>query len=119
MKPTFISSDELVAFSSKQKMYNLLLNQLEKDFNYAGVELKIRKNCAPSNLVKMLQHEIKKLILNDFTGYLNLLYRIDVSEIDIKKTDGSNIEVLSQQVCFLILKREWQKVWIRSGSFKL
>jgi len=116
MKPEFISSDELVAFSSKQKMYNLLLEQLEKDFNYSGVDLKIRKNCSPTKLVEVLQNEIRKLILNDFTGYLNLLYRIDVSEIDIKKTDGSNIDLLSQQVCFLILKREWQKVWIRSRS---
>lgn len=116
MKPEFINSAELVAFSSKEKLYNLLLEQLEKDFIYAGVDLKIRKNCSPTKLVETLQNEIRKLILNDFTGYLNLLYRIDVSEVEIKKTDGSNIDVLSKQVCFLILKREWQKVWIRSRT---
>jgi hypothetical protein len=115
MKPEFVSSEELVSFSSQKKMYNLLLEQLEKDFNYSGVDLKIRKNCSPNKLVETLQYEIKKLVLNDFAGYLNLLYRIDVSEIDIKKTDASNFDLLSQQVCFLILKREWQKVWIRSN----
>jgi hypothetical protein len=45
---------------------------------------------------------------------LNLLYIIDVSEEEVKKLDGSDISILSGQVSFLILKREWQKVWFRS-----
>lgn len=116
MIPIFSNANELVKFSSQNKMYNLLLLQLEKDFIYAGIDLNIRKNCSPNNLVESLQFEIKNLILVDFAGYLNLLYRIDVSEVEIKKTTTSNIDILSQQVCFLILKREWQKVWIRSNS---
>lgn len=116
MIPVFSSSNELVKFSSQIQLYNLLLLQLEKDFTYSGVDLKIRKNCAPNKLVETLEHEIRKLILGDFAGYLNLLYRIDVSEVEIRKTDASNIDILSHQVCFLILKREWQKVWIRSST---
>ncbi len=112
----FSNATDLVLFSTQKQLYKLLLAQLEKDFVFSGVELNIRKNCAPKNLVATLQFEIKNLILNDFTGYLNLLYRIDVSEKEIKNTDGSDINLLSQQVCFLILKREWQKVWIRSNS---
>ncbi|MBC7641800.1 MAG: hypothetical protein H7174_05590, partial [Flavobacterium sp.] len=46
--------------------------------------------------------------------YLNLLYIIDVPEDQIKKLDGSDIEELSAQVAFLILKREWMKVWFRN-----
>ena len=114
--PVFINSKELVAFSAQKQLYKLLLEQLEKDFIFSGVNLEIRKNCAPDKLVELLQLEIKKLILNDFTGYLNLLYRIDVSEKEIKATDGTDVDLLSQQVCFLILKREWQKVWIRSHT---
>lgn len=114
MKPEFLNANELVNYSSKNKMYQLLLAQLEKDFTFSGVDLKIRKNCAPKNLVETLQFELKKLIQHDFEGYLNLLYRIDVSEHEIKKTDGSDMDILAHQVCFLILKREWQKIWLRT-----
>ena len=32
----------------------------------------------------------------------------------VKQLDGSNSLKLSEEVSFLILKREWQKVWFRS-----
>lgn len=115
-KPDFLNAQQLVAFSSQKKLYKLLLEQLEKDFNFAGVPIQIRKNCAPGKLVEILQQEIRKLILYDFAGYLNLLYRIDVAEKEIKGIDGSDISLLTQEVCFLILKREWQKVWMRSRT---
>ncbi|MDO9261906.1 MAG: hypothetical protein Q7U08_08195 [Flavobacteriaceae bacterium] len=111
-----MNSKELIVFSTKNQLYKLLLEQLEKDFIYSGVMLHIRKNCSPNKLVETLQLELKNLIINDFNGYLNLLYRIDVSEKEMKATDGTDLNILSQQVCFLILKREWQKVWIRSNS---
>ena len=61
-----------------------------------------------------IQEKVYKLIQNKFAEYLNLLYIIDVSENEIKKLDGSDISELSEQVTFLILKREWQKVWFRN-----
>ena len=115
-KLIFSDAKDLVEFSAQKQLYKLLLAQLEKDFIFSRVPLNIRKNCAPNKLVEILQLEIKNLILNDFTGYLNLLYRIDVSEKEIKATEGADVNLLSQQVCFLILKREWQKVWIRSNT---
>ena len=47
----------------------------------------------------------------DFDTYLA---KYPVSEEEIKKLDGSDISALSGQVAFLILKREWQKVWFRN-----
>ena len=58
--------------------------------------------------------KIYRLIQYKFTEYLNLLYIIDVSEQEIKKLDGSDLVFLAEQVAFLILKREWQKVWFRN-----
>lgn len=116
MSLQFENANELVIFSYNQKLYKMLIEQLEKDFNFSGIELKIRTNCAPAKLVTSLENRLKQLINSDFTGYLNLLYRIDVLESDIRKTDGSNIDVLVNQVCFLILRREWQKVWMRSKT---
>jgi hypothetical protein len=55
-----------------------------------------------------------KLIQEKFAEYLNLLYIVDVSEEKIKKLDGSDTLKLSKEVTFLILQREWQKVWYRN-----
>ena len=61
----------------------------------------------------MLHETVFKLIQDKFTDYLNLLYIIDVSEHQIKQLDGDDTVNLAEQVSFLILKREWQKVWYR------
>ena len=58
--------------------------------------------------------KIYKLIQYKFAEYLNLLYIIDVPEDQVKKLDGTDITQLAEQVTFLILKREWQKVWFRN-----
>jgi hypothetical protein len=62
----------------------------------------------------LVQEKIYKLIQYKFAEYLNLLYIIDVPEEQIKKLDGSDLVELSEQVTFLVLKREWQKVWFRN-----
>jgi hypothetical protein len=61
-----------------------------------------------------LHEKIYLLIQYKFAEYLNLLHIIDVPEDQIKKLDGSDLVVLGEQVAFLILKREWQKVWFRN-----
>jgi hypothetical protein len=43
-----------------------------------------------------------------------LLYIIDVPEENIKQFDGSDTVELSEQIAFLVLKREWMKVWFRN-----
>jgi hypothetical protein len=49
----------------------------------------------------------------EFDKYLNLLYIIDVSESKIREIPEADLGLLSQKVSFLMLQREWQKVWIR------
>ena len=46
--------------------------------------------------------------------YLNLLYIVDVSEKQVKALDGNDTLKLAEDVSFLILRREWQKVWYKS-----
>jgi hypothetical protein len=69
----------------------------------------------PTSLKFLLHEIIFKMIQEKFTEYLNLLYIIDVSENKIKQLDGSDVVALSEQVTFLILLREWQKVWYRNN----
>lgn len=70
---------------------------------------------APEELKIQLHEKIYRLIQYKFAEYLNLLYIIDVPENEIKQLDGSDIVELAGQVSFLILKREWQKVWFRNN----
>jgi hypothetical protein len=95
-------------------LYLKLVEQINKDFNFANESVDFPLDIKPIDLKNQLHEKIYKLIQYKFAEYLNLLYIIDVSEEQIKKLDGSDVAELSAQVSFLILKREWQKVWFRN-----
>ena len=78
-------------------------NQLEL---YSKLILQLNKDLALANIYKLIQEK--------FMDYLNLLYIIDISEEKIKQMDGNDTMKLSEEVMFLILKREWQKVYYRT-----
>jgi predicted DNA-binding protein YlxM (UPF0122 family) len=111
---TPISTENLLAAAEKENLYQKLIEQINKDFNLANESIDIPEKTSPEDLKLRLHEKTFRLIQNKFAEYLNLLYIIDVSEDEIKKLDGSDISELSRQVAFLILKREWQKVWFRN-----
>ncbi|OMP31979.1 hypothetical protein [Mangrovimonas sp. DI 80] len=106
--------DDLIAQANEQDLYKKLIRQLNKDLLYANIDLDFDEQVLPSSLKLLLQETVYKLIHEKFADYLNLLYIIDVSEEKIKQLDGSDTLKLSEDVTFLILKREWQKVWFRN-----
>lgn len=109
-----VTFNQLIEEANQLKLYNKLIDQLNKDFLLANIDLDFNRHILPSSL-KLLLHEILyKLIQDKFTEYLNLLYIIDVSEKDVKSLDGADVLKLSEDITFLILKREWQKVWYRN-----
>ncbi len=108
------NTDLLLSEAQKEQLYLKLVEQINKDFSLANESIDFDTNISPIDLKIQLQEKIYKLIQYKFAEYLNLLYIIDVSENLIKNLDGSDIYELSEQVSFLILKREWQKVWFRN-----
>ena len=108
------TADLLLTEASQENLYQKLIDQINKDFNLANESIDVPQNATPNELKLQLHDKIYRLIQYKFAEYLNLLYIIDVSESEIKKLDGSDIMQLSEQVAFLILKREWQKVWFRN-----
>ncbi len=106
--------DGLIAEVQQRHLYVKLVRQLNKDLLFANITLEFKEDVLPSNLKRILHETIYKLIQEKFTTYLNLLYVIDVSEEIIKKLDSSDVVKLSEYVTFLMLKREWQKVYYRS-----
>ena len=109
-----LNADLLFAEAQKASLYLKLLEQINKDFNLANEAIDFPMSILPEELKIQLHEKIYRLIQYKFAEYLNLLYIIDVSEEQIKKLDGSDLSELAQEVAFLILKREWQKVWFRN-----
>jgi hypothetical protein len=108
--------DELITQANETSLYNKLVKQVNKDFLLANIDLDFDEHILPTSLKYLIHETVFKLIQEKFAEYLNLLYIIDVPEQKIKQLDGGDIALLSEQVTFLILLREWQKVWYRENT---
>lgn len=106
--------EDLFYQTSKEDLYQKLIAQLNKDFLLANIDLDFENLIDPKELKQELQAIVYKLIQEKFSEYLNLLYIIDVPEDKVRRLDGDDIVKLSEQVTFLILQREWQKVWFKN-----
>jgi len=106
--------EALIAVANQQDLYTRLVHQLNKDFHLANIDIDLHEAILPTSLKIILQDALYQLIQKKFTDYLNLLYIIDVPESQIKALDGEDLLALAEAVSFLILKREWQKVWFRN-----
>jgi hypothetical protein len=109
-----ISTDELLSEAEKENLYSKLIEQINKDFNFANEAVDFPQSTTPQELKVQLHEKIYRLIQNKYAELLNLLYIIDVPEENIKQLDGSDTVELSEQIAFLVLKREWMKVWFRN-----
>ena len=108
-----ISTDELLSEAEKENLYSKLIEQINKDFNFANEAVDFPQSTTPQELKVQLHEKIYRLIHYKYAELLNLLYIIDVPEENIKQLDGSDTVELSEQIAFLVLKREWMKVWFR------
>ena len=98
----------------QEQLYQKLIHQLKKDFELANVPINIPLDVAPTELKSILHEKIYFLIVEKFPEYLNLLYVVDISEKEVKKIAPSDVVDISAEVSFLLLKREWQKVWYKA-----
>jgi hypothetical protein len=113
LKQDSISSNELPDFASIPDLLPLFIKQLTKDFDAANFDtefiLNIEKNS--HQIQSIVEEELNKKENQVKSKLNNLLYRIDISELEIKKLCSkkprSNFnEILSE----LIIKRILQKV---------
>lgn len=109
-----ISSDALLSLAEKEHLYLKLIEQLNKDFNLANEGIDFPMSTKPEEIKVQLHEKLYRMLQFRFAEYLNLLYIIDVPEDQIKKLDGTDLSALAEQVAFLVLKREWLKVWFRN-----
>ena len=92
-------------------------NQIIKDFDMFGMDIKFSGNAynAYEELFDQIEPQINKLISNNHSKFLGIIYRIDISDLQIKKAVDENAsESFSEIITDLIIKRELQKVVIRN-----
>lgn len=112
MSGEFTNIEGVLAEAQNQNYYDLLIKQLSKDLMRVGVVQVSEMPCAPIDLKVWLENVLLELIKYDFDSYLQLLYVVDVSEKEMRNLTASLPEEMVEDVVFLILKREWQKVWV-------
>jgi hypothetical protein len=91
-------------------------HQVIKDFGMSGIEIKFSGNAdnAYTELFSQVHPHIEKLLKGGKGSFYNLLYRIDLSETQIKKAVESSVDQsISESLTDLILKRELLKVVTR------
>jgi hypothetical protein len=108
------NTDHLLLEAENENLYAKLLEQINKDFNLANEAIDFPQSTSPHELKVQLNEKIYRLIQYKYTELLNLLYIIDVPEENIQQLDGSDTVALAEQIAFLVLKREWMKVWFRN-----
>ena len=114
MLSNFNTSLELLEAVQQEQLYQKLIHQLKKDFELANVPINIPLDVSPTELKSILHEKIYFLIVEKFPEYLNLLYVVDIPEKEVKKIAPSDVVDISAEVSFLLLKREWQKVWYKA-----
>jgi hypothetical protein len=91
-------------------------NQIIKDFDMFGMEIKFSGNQynAYEELFEQIEPYIGHLISSNQQKFMGIIYRIDLSDEQIKKAVNENAsESFSEIITDLIIKRELQKVVIR------
>ncbi len=112
----FSSSTHIEVFSKIENENFLikLIEQLNKDFQMANVSESIADTLLISVVNDRLNEILLSLITSQYDIYLNLLYRIDISENELATIKGTDLKENINEVAFLIIKREFQKVWFKS-----
>ena len=113
MLPTQNSLELLNIVESENLFQNLIL-QLNKDFQLSNLSESFELSITPIQLKEQLNKIIVNLLTNNYDDYLNFLYRVDVPEKELLTIKSNNLEATINQITFLILKREYQKVWFKN-----
>ncbi len=100
----------------KDDLLKKLIQQINKDLQLVGVDYNLNENSTPKNVVINLKELLIDLINNKFSDYVNLLYRIDIPEKQIIELQGLELNILTEKVAILILRKEWQKVWFKNRN---
>ena len=107
---------DISPYLNRLDILNETAQQVIKDFGINGMEIIFSGNTDNSytELFSQIHPLVEKLQKENFQNFYNLMYRIDISESQIKKVvEESKDKSFSEVVTDLILKRELLKVVFR------
>lgn len=113
MIPTASNSTSLLSLIANEGLYQDLLNQITKDFELSGLTITLDQSISPADLLNELHHQILQLIHNNFDGFLQLLYRVDIPEQTMQSFELQKSDKIAKKTTFIILQHEWKKVYFR------
>ncbi len=105
---------QLFSKPESQGLEQQLIRQLNKDLSMCGVNALIDEEFSPGEVVRRLKEILHGLVRDDFQAFLNLLYRVDVPQSKMSRSEDSSFSDYIERSTYELLKREWQKVWIRN-----
>ncbi len=100
----------------QMEMLEKLILQLNKDFSLTGIDTEFDANWTPELIINNLNKIVAALMTNEFQKFINFLYRVDISEKKIGNIESSDFDIAVNNITYLILKKEWQKVWFRNRN---
>ncbi len=114
--PLLNSQEVLQTYFSKVDIVQQTAEQIKKDFGIFGLEINFSGGTenAYTELHRQLISQIELLIRNSYSTLISVLYRIDLSEDEVKKGEAelpnyNQVEALAH----LIIVRELKKVLSR------
>ncbi len=113
MIPIASNSSTLLSLVTNEGLFTDLLNQLQKDFELSGLSFEYTNSITTPTLIEKLQKKIARLVQTNFDAYLQLLYRIDIPEKMMHSDEMQDSVELAKKSTFVILQREWEKVYFR------
>lgn len=105
---------DITPYLNRLDILNETAQQIVKDFGMLGMEIQFSGNANTAYTELFLQiYPIITVLLKNKNKMYNLLYRIDISEKQIKNAFESSGRPFSETLTELIMKRELQKVVTR------
>ena len=108
----------LLEYARNQNRLKTLENQIQKDFSRAGISVLSSDMfmCGqPIECFNTVTERLYRLIMEDFDGYLNLMYAADVPEKAFEQVEASDSVDAARQSAIVLIEREWEKVCTRLG----
>ncbi|WP_027078174.1 hypothetical protein [Maribacter antarcticus] len=111
--PIFLDSESVMKYTQSRGLYNALVAQVNRDFTRVNLKLAFGLNPQPKELQTVIREKIYLLLMERFSEYLNVMYAVDIPERAFKNLEIKDTVDVAEQVTFLILKRELQKLELK------
>lgn len=111
MSDELINPSKLIEYRTQLDIIQRTADQIVKDFEIFGENITFsgKPETAYEELADQIEPIVRKLLNNNDSRFVSLLYRIDVNDEKVKNVISGG-ESAVHQITHLILEREFQKV---------